>query len=98
MNKELNIEDVSVQALLGNLEEYIKQNLNTKTAVEEDKTTAVDKEEIQQAIIQLITSGNIEYKVTQVPEDNSKSITTTPVNKDDLQQELIEVLKKVHYI
>lgn len=98
MNKELNIEDVSVQALLGNLEEYIKQNLNTKTAVEEDKTTGVDKEEIQQAIIQLITGGNIEHKVTQIPKDDSKSITTTQVNKDDIQQALIEVLKKVHYI
>ena len=98
MNKELNIEDVSVQALLGNLEEYIKQNLNTKTAAEEDKTTAVDKEEIQQAIIQLITGDNVENKVTQVTEDNSKSITTTQVNKDNLQQALIEVLKKVHYI
>lgn len=71
MNKELNIEDVSVQALLGNLEEYIKQNLNTKTAVEEDKTTAVDKEELQQAIIQLITGNDIDGKVKMAEKDKT---------------------------
>lgn len=63
MNNELNLQDISVQALLGNLEEYIKQNLNTKTAVEENNTTAVDKEDLQQAIIQLITGNDIDGKV-----------------------------------
>lgn len=71
MNKELNIEDVSVQALLGNLQEYIKQKENITTAVTEDKTAVVDKEELQQAIIQLITGNDIDGKVKMAEKDKT---------------------------
>ena len=83
MNNELNLQDISVQALLGNLEEYIKQKSNTTTAVTEDTKTVVDKEELQQAIIQLITGNDIDGKVKMAEKDKTINENTEQVNKAD---------------
>ena len=71
MNNELNLQDISVHALLGNLQEYIKQKENITTSVTEDKTAVVDKEDLQQAIIQLITGNNIDGKVKMAEKDKT---------------------------
>lgn len=54
MNNELNLQDITVQALLGNLQEYIKQKEDMTTVVTEDKTTVVNKEELQQALVNIL--------------------------------------------
>ena len=82
-NNKLNLQDISVQALLGNLQEYIKQKENITTAVTEDKTAVVDKEDLQQAIIQLITGNDIDGKVKMAEKDKTINENTEQVNKAD---------------
>ena len=85
MNNDLNLQDVSIQALLGNIQEYLKQKNNSTSSVIEDKLTTIDKEDLQAALIQLITGKNIDDKSKIVGKAEYIDKNIKSANKDRLQ-------------